>query len=72
VPANERVGQLVLSPYDPGAVSLQRRRRRAGRAEALALVDEPPHFRLQVLHVGRVRPQSDVHTERYRHRGRPG
>jgi hypothetical protein len=67
VPSNERVGELVLSPDDARAVSLERGSGCAGLAKLLALADQPANFCLQALDVGHVLPQTDVHTSRYRH-----
>jgi hypothetical protein len=70
VPPNERVGELVLSHDDARAVSLERGGVCAGLAKLLALADQSANFCLQALHIGHVLPQTDVHTRRYRHRGR--
>jgi hypothetical protein len=67
VPSNERVGELVLSPDDARAVSLERGGGCPGLAKLLTLADQPANFCLQALDVGYVLPQTDVHTSRYRH-----
>jgi hypothetical protein len=67
VAPNEGVGELVLSPDDSRAISLERWGGCAALAKLLALADQSANLCLEVLHVGHVLPQTDVHTSRYRH-----
>jgi hypothetical protein len=62
VPSNQRVGEVVLSPDDARAVSLERGGGCAGLAKLLALADQSANLCLQVLDIGHVLPQADVHT----------